>query len=54
MTSVDILREQKEQQGSASYWGINIRRNKKTDFRQIDLAIGAILGTILPEIRPPQ
>lgn len=39
-----ILREERNQYGSASRLGIYTRRNKKTDSREIGLEIGSILG----------
>lgn len=39
-----ILREEGKQYGSASRWGTDTRRNKKTDSREIGLEIGSILG----------
>ncbi|MFB0524328.1 MAG: class I SAM-dependent methyltransferase [Phycisphaerae bacterium] len=44
MASANILMEEKKQYGSSSQWGINKRRNKKTDSREIGLEIGSILG----------
>lgn len=44
MTPANILREEKKQYGSTSRWGIDTKRNKKTDSCEIGLEIGSILG----------
>jgi len=44
MALTNILREERNQYGSASQWSINTRRGKKTDSREIGLEIGSILG----------
>ena len=44
MATPNILNQGGKQYGSASWWGINTKRNKKTDSREIGLEIGSILG----------